>query len=189
MILIKLVCFFKLFLNQRLEAFCQLFSWTSVGLSGCLIDQMIRSQSNLRVWVYPGVQHYIIQKLCQSYLRTPSQKLFWKSLKFKMSHCKNFQCTLSKICLYHQTVIDQRPLSFTNCSVGLQLDPPNLQSTKLLVRKAIWGSKHMPDFSWTLELSDWQNDRFARPSESLRNSLNTMCTIWELLHKNFFESD
>ena len=112
MILIKLVCFFKLFLNQSLEAFCQLFSWTSVGLSGCLIDQMIRSQGNLRVWVYPRVQHYIIQKLCQSCLRTPSQKLFWKLLKFKMRHCKNFQCTLSKICLYHQTVIDQRPTIF-----------------------------------------------------------------------------
>ena len=33
------------------------------------------------------------------------------------------------------------------------------------------------DFSSTLEMSDRQNDRFARPSESLSNSLNAMCTI------------
>ena len=32
------------------------------------------------------------------------------------------------------------------------------------------------NFSWTLKISDWQNDRFAGPSDSLSNSLSTMCT-------------
>ena len=28
------------------------------------------------------------------------------------------------------------------------------------------------DFSWTLEMSDWQNDRFARPCDNLSSSLS-----------------
>lgn len=36
------------------------------------------------------------------------------------------------------------------------------------------------DFTWTLEMSDWQNDWFGSPSGSLRNSLTTMCTSSEL---------
>ena len=44
------------------------------------------------------------------------------------------------------------------------------------------------DFSWTLQMSDRENDWFTRPSESLSNFLNAMCTIWEFLHKIFFES-
>ena len=42
------------------------------------------------------------------------------------------------------------------------------------------------DFRWTHEMSDRQNDRFTRPSESLSNSLNTMCSSWELSHRIFF---
>ena len=53
MILMKIACFFKLFRNQRLESFCQLFSWTSVRPSKCRIDKMIGSQGRLRVWAIP----------------------------------------------------------------------------------------------------------------------------------------
>ena len=52
---IKLACFFKLFYNQRLQAFYQLISWTSVGLSKCPIDKMISSQGHLIVWRVPWV--------------------------------------------------------------------------------------------------------------------------------------
>ena len=107
MILIKLACFFKRFSNQRLETFCQVFSWTSVGPSKCPINKMIGLQDHLRVWAYPWVQHYIIQRPFQSYLETP-QHFFWKSLKIKIRHCRNFQCPLSKISVHYQTVIDQR---------------------------------------------------------------------------------
>ena len=31
------------------------------------------------------------------------------------------------------------------------------------------------DFSWALEMSNRQNDRLARPSDSLSNSMSTMC--------------
>ena len=30
------------------------------------------------------------------------------------------------------------------------------------------------DFSWTLEMSDRQDDRFARPSDSVKSSLSTL---------------
>ena len=46
---VKLACFFKLFLNQRLEAFYQLFSWTSVGPLKYLIEKMICSRGHLNV--------------------------------------------------------------------------------------------------------------------------------------------
>ena len=49
MISMKLDCFFELFQNQRLEAFCQLFTWTQVGPSKCPIDKMIRQNDHLRV--------------------------------------------------------------------------------------------------------------------------------------------
>ena len=32
------------------------------------------------------------------------------------------------------------------------------------------------DFSWTLKMSDRQNDRFARPSDSVKRSLSTLYT-------------
>ena len=31
------------------------------------------------------------------------------------------------------------------------------------------------DFSWTLEMSDRQNDRLARPSGSLKSSVKSIC--------------
>ena len=33
------------------------------------------------------------------------------------------------------------------------------------------------EFSWTLEMSDRQNDRFARLSDSLKNFVSTICII------------
>ena len=32
------------------------------------------------------------------------------------------------------------------------------------------------DFSWTLEKSERQNDRFGRPSDTLKSSISTLCT-------------
>ena len=66
MTLIKLACFFKMFQNQRLEAFYQLFSSTSLRPSKCPIDKMICSQGHLNVSAVPRVQHDIIQRLFQS---------------------------------------------------------------------------------------------------------------------------
>ena len=43
------------------------------------------------------------------------------------------------------------------------------------------------DFSCSLQMSDRQNDRFARPCDSLRSSLTSMCTSWELFHRIFLE--
>ena len=45
------------------------------------------------------------------------------------------------------------------------------------------------DFTWTLEMSDWQNDWFGSPSGSLRNSLTTMCTSSELFHREIFGNE
>ena len=61
MISIKLSCFFKLFENQRLEAFFQLFSWTSVGYSKYPINKMIGLKGHMSVWAFPRVQYYIIE--------------------------------------------------------------------------------------------------------------------------------
>ena len=94
-------------IDQRLTVFNQLFSLTSVGPSKCPINKMIGSQGHLRVWAYPRLQHYIIQKFFQSYVRTLSQNFFWKSLKFKIRYCKNFQCPLRKLSLHYETVIGQ----------------------------------------------------------------------------------
>ena len=52
--------------NQRLTAFNQLFSWTSDGLSKCLINNMIGSQDHLGVSAASRVQHDIIQRLLET---------------------------------------------------------------------------------------------------------------------------
>ena len=133
---------------SRLSPTVQLdFSWT-LEISDRQNDRFVRQSESLRQFVECHVY----------YLSTPSQKLFWKSLKFKTKHCKNFKCPLSKVSLQCQTVIDQRLTIFHQL------------------------------FGWTSAGPfHWQNDRFARPSESLSHSLNAMCTIWELLHKKVFE--
>ena len=175
-------------------------------------------------------------------LRTPSQKIFCKSINFKIKYCKKFPC---KIRLYYQTVIDQRLIAFHQLFSWTSAGSPNARSIKWSVRKAIWQPQEFPDypiyrlrapslkifskwiifqityckkvhcplskfilhsltaswskasclsptvqldFSWTHEISYRQNDRFARGSDSLSNSLSTMGTIWELLQRIFFGS-
>ena len=73
--------------------------------------------------------------------------MFRKWINFQISHCEKFHCRLSKITLHYQSVIDQRLKVFQNCSVGLQLDPWNIRSTKQSVRKAIWQSEEFPEYA------------------------------------------
>ena len=145
MILIKLACFFKRFSNQRQEAICQLFGWTSAGPSKCPIDKMIGWQSHMSISPSATLHNpEALSKLSGNSLT----KIFWKSLKFKIRRCRNFQCPLSKISLHFQTDWLE-----ANClSPTVQLD-----------------------FSWTLEMSDQQNDWLSRPSESLKSSLTVLC--------------
>ena len=64
-LLSKISLHYQTVIDQKLTVFHQLFSWTSVGPSKCPIDKMIGSQGHPRVWGYPRVQHYIIQRLFQ----------------------------------------------------------------------------------------------------------------------------
>ena len=96
----KIRLHYQIGIVQNLTVFYQLLSWTSVRTSKYPIDKMIGSQDH---W---GSQQFL--ECDVYYLRTPSQNFFWKSLKFKIRHCKNFQSTLTKISLHSQTVIDQR---------------------------------------------------------------------------------
>ena len=126
--------------------------------------------------------------------------------------------------------------SFTNCSVGLQLDSGNARSIKWSIHKVVLMSEQLPegsmasyrnsfkdnffqmiqfpnkplkkiicafdkislvlqtvlewearsfsptlqlDFNRTLEMSDWQNDRFARSPDNLKSSVSTICISLE----------
>ena len=42
------------------------------------------------------------------------------------------------------------------------------------------------DLSWTLQMSDQQNDWSARPLDSLRSSLTTKCTSWKYFHRKVY---
>ena len=119
--------------DERLTVFHQLFSWTSVGPSKYLIDKMIGPQSQLRVWAIPWMP-------CVLSENSP-QKFFWKSWKFKIRHCKNFNCLLKKISLHYQTVIDQRLTVFHQLFSWTSVGPSKCPSDKWLVRKAICESK------------------------------------------------
>ena len=55
-------------------------------------------------------------------------------------------CCLSKISRFSSIRGLQ---SFTNCSVGLQLDFQNVRLTKWSVRKDIWMSEQFPEFNMT----------------------------------------
>ena len=94
------------------------------------------------------------------YLRTPLQNFSWKSLKFKIRHSKNFQCPLNKVSLHYQTVIDQRLTVFSNCSVGLQLDPGNVRTTKWSVCKTIWESEQFPACNTTSSRDSFKANSF-----------------------------
>ena len=65
-------------------------------------------------------------------MRSPSEKFFWKSLKFKIRHCKNFQCPLSKISLHYQTVIDQRLTVFHQLFSWTSVEPSTCPIDKMI---------------------------------------------------------
>ena len=98
---IKLDCFFKLFWNQSLETFWQLFGWTSVGPSKCPIDKIMGSQGHRNFWAVSRVPSAPAKN-------SFPQKTFskWKNVQSK--HCRKFHCPLSKIGLHYQTVIYHR---------------------------------------------------------------------------------
>ena len=62
----------------------------------------------------------------------PSQKFFWKSLKFKISHCKNFQCPLTKISLHYQTPIDQKLTVFHQLFSETSVGPSKCPIDKMI---------------------------------------------------------
>ena len=101
----KLACILKLFQNQSLESFYQLFTQTSVGPSKYLINKMIGLQRHLTVWGVPR----LFPELPCILAKTLSQKFFSKQTNNQIRHCnKTFHCPLSKISLHYQTVIEQR---------------------------------------------------------------------------------
>ena len=126
------------------------FSWT-LKMS---VDKMIRLQAHLRVRANFWMPCVLFEN--------SSQNLFWMSLKFKMRHCKYFQCALSKISLHYQNVIDQRLTVFHQLFSWTSVGPSKCPIDKMI--------------------------GLGKPSESLTNFLNAKCTIWELLHNFIFES-
>ena len=69
--------------------------------------------------------------------------IFFGSQYFEIKYCKKFHCHLHKISLHYQTMIDQRLTAL------YQL------------------------FSWTLQMSDWQNDQFPSSDDNLKSSLTS----------------
>ena len=83
---------------------------------------------------------------------------------FEMNHFPNQQLkrtnrAFDKVSLLFQTALESEARTF-------------LQTVQL-------------DFSWTLEMYDWRNDPFARPSDSLRSSLSSLCTI--VFKRNYYQ--
>ena len=74
-------------------------------------------------------------------LRTPSPKFFFKWITFQIRHSKKAHCALNKF----------SPHSLTACWSKASRRSATVQL----------------DFSYTLEMFDQRNHRFARPSESL----------------------
>ena len=52
-LLLKQAYIYKLFVDHKLAATQQLFSWTSAGLSKCQIDEVIGSQDHMTVLAAP----------------------------------------------------------------------------------------------------------------------------------------
>ena len=217
----KISLYYQTVTDQRLTAFHQLFTWASAGPSKCPIDKMISLQGYLTIWRV----HWL------HWLTAPPLAIFSKWIIFQITYCKKIHCHLIKFSLHSLTtswskasslsptvqldlswtlkMSDQQNDRFPRPSETLSISPSatlhhpealsklihcplkkfNLHSLTASWPKATRLSPTVQlDFSWTLEMSDWQNARLARPSESLSKSLNTMCTIWEPIHKIFFES-
>ena len=136
-------------IDDSLTVFNQLFSCTSVGPSKCQIDKMINSQGHLRVspvfWM-PCVLS-----------ENSSQNLFWMSLKFKIRHCKNFQCPLSKIILHHKNIIDQKLTVFHQLFSQTSVGPSKCRIDKMIVSQGyltVWRVLWLPctlDKNFTIE--------------------------------------
>ena len=73
----------------------------------------------------------------------------FEMMKFPNQPLKTFNRTFDKISLLFQTVLES-------------------EAKRLLPTVQL-------DFSWTFKMSHRQNDRFARPSNSLKNSVSTIC--------------
>ena len=92
---VNLASILWLLLDQRLAAFYQLFSW---------ILKLSDQQNDCKaIWQSEQFSHYHVYKP-----RTLSQKIFCNWINFWIKHSKIFHCSLSKISLHYQTVIDQR---------------------------------------------------------------------------------
>ena len=57
----KISVHYQTLIDQRLPVFYQLFRWTSVGPSKCLINKMIGSQDNLTVWAVPWIPYLLAE--------------------------------------------------------------------------------------------------------------------------------
>ena len=124
-LLCKYSLYYQTVIDQRQEVCHQLFSWTSVGPSKFLIDKMIGSK---KFSEYPV-----------SNLRNPSQIFFFFFFQFflQIRHHKKVYFLLCQFNLQSHYFLIKGQQPFTNCSVGLQLDPRNFPSTKPSVQKAI----------------------------------------------------
>ena len=79
------------------------------------------------------------------YARSNIHQIFNKLLKIKVlreTPWKKWQISMNLVLITRQK-------SFTNCSVGLRLDPRNVRLTKWLVCKVIWQSEQFPDCNMT----------------------------------------
>ena len=83
-------------------------------------------------------------------IRSLSQKFFLKGINFEVRHCKKFHYPLCKFTLHSLTA------SWSEIN--------SLSPTAQL------------DFSWTFEMSDQKDNRFAKPSDNLWSSQSIMCT-------------
>ena len=134
-----------------------------------VIDQRLTVFHQLFSWTSVGPSKCPIDKMIGSQGHLTIWRVPWVlCVQDKNSITENFfqmnnfsNCRLSKIRLHSPTA----PWSeASNLSRNVQLD-----------------------FSWTHEMSDRRNDWFARGSDSLSNSRNTMCTSWELPHRKFLQ--
>ena len=108
---------------------------------------MIGSQGYLTVWRIPWVPSVLSKNYISEFLS--------KWINFEITHSKHVHCPLTKISLHS--------LAASWLESGSLSPTVQLHFSKLTL--------HM-DFTWTLEMSDRQNDRFARTSDSLSSSLD-----------------
>ena len=80
------------------------FSWT-FEMSDWQNDWFARPSKRLSISLSATLHHLeALSKLTGNSFK----KYFWRSLKFKIKHCENFQCHFSKISLHYQIAINHR---------------------------------------------------------------------------------